>query len=52
MTATQFDRDGNLITTSNIASSVDAVSVLLMADQVINEFAVGRPTAAAREPTG
>lgn len=41
MTAIQFDRDGNLITTGNITSSIDAVSVLLMADSLTNEFANG-----------
>ncbi len=41
MTASQFDRDGNIVTTPNIASSVDAVSVVLMADSLINEFARG-----------
>ena len=41
MTARQFDRDGNSVTTSGIASPVDAVSVVLMADSVSNEFAAG-----------
>ncbi len=41
MSASQFDRDGNIVTTPNIASSVDAVSVVLMADSLINEFARG-----------
>jgi hypothetical protein len=41
MTAIQFDRDGNLISTPNIASSVDAVSTVLMATQLTNEFATG-----------
>ena len=41
MTAIQFDRDGNLISTPNIASSFDAVSTMLMATQLTNEFATG-----------
>ena len=41
VTAQQFDGDGRLISTPNIASSVDAVSVLLMARLLNNEFASG-----------
>jgi hypothetical protein len=41
MTATRLGGDGALVTTPNIGSSLDAVSVLLMADQVVNEFATG-----------
>lgn len=41
MTATQFDLDGNIVTKANITRSVDAVSMLLMADSLNNEYAIG-----------
>lgn len=41
MTAVQFTGDGNVATTPNIASSVDAVSIVLMADALSNEYAIG-----------
>ena len=41
MSASRFDSDGSLVATPNIAGSVDAVSVLLMADQILNDFATG-----------
>ena len=41
MTVSRLDRDGAPVTTAAIASPVDAVSVLLMADTVANEYASG-----------
>ncbi|MBL8494155.1 MAG: hypothetical protein JNM37_07845 [Rhodocyclaceae bacterium] len=41
MSTTLFDRDGALVTTLAIANPVDAVSVVLMADSLSNEYASG-----------